>query len=472
MTYKTNERRQDPGLDFVAPFVEIVGLVLKLLLELMTLLIGWLLRKGGEAFQERVLKRHVVKPLTKKMLYSKKTTGLEDTLGYAVNKGRPFNLRELQMERHTGIIGTTGSGKSVLLGNLQEHALGSGRSIVFFDPKSSHENIENFISICEKHGRRAHVVSDYYKDATCFNPLLEGDLGNICERIMNALDWSDSFYRNESQMALLKALHQIMNVQGEDVTVRKLLEVLEKSQERKNISGLLSQLFTLDKSEYGTLIDASRAKSLTYDQIREEGVCVYIGISALGMGSAGNILNKLYFGGLLHHCRNSYTRRTTKETGPMSLFFVELSSVIHEGFIDLQNKCRGARMEITYATQCTSDIDRLGENLTSQIFENTNNLFIFNQMVPKHTEFFAKTCGTIQTLKKTFATQEGIRSDNGSEREVEEFLVHANILRNLRVGQCVFLQRAPKRLELLNVRFGHKNTMPVRNSQRVAGSVF
>jgi len=250
------------------------------------------------------------------------------------------------------------------------------------------------------------------------------------------------------------------------------LEVLEKSQERKNISGLLSQLFTLDKSEYGTLIDASRAKSLTYDQIREEGACVYIGISALGMGSAGNILNKLYFGGLLHHCRNSYTRRSTKETGPMSLFFDELSSVIHEGFIDLQNKCRGARMEITYATQCTSDIDRLGENLTSQIFENTNNLFIFNQMVPKHTEFFAKTCGTIQTLKKTFATEEGIRSDNGSEREVEEFLVHANILRNLRVGQCVFLQRVPKRLELLNVRFGYKNTMPIRNSLRVTGSAF
>ena len=124
-------------------------------------------------------------------------------------------------------------------------------------------------------------------------------------------------------------------------------------------------------------------------------------------------------------------------------------------------------MEITYATQGPADIDRINPTLTAQIFENTNNLFIFNQIVPNHTEFFARMFGTVSTEKKTYVTDKDHKQDKGSVREVEEFLVHSNILRNLKVGQCVFLQREPKRIDLLNVRYWKPPMALVDNTNNI-----
>jgi hypothetical protein len=125
----------------------------------------------------------------------------------------------------------------------------------------------------------------------------------------------------------------------------------------------------------------------------------------MGHSSSGTILNKMFFGGLLTHDKESLIGKVPgldKPTDkPIAIFFDELSSTIHEGFIDLQNKCRQAGMEITYATQGPSDIDRISPTLTAQIFENTNNLFIFNQIIPAHTEFFAKMFGTTKCEENT-----------------------------------------------------------------------
>ena len=58
-------------------------------------------------------------------------------------------------------------------------------------------------------------------------------------------------------------------------------------------------------------------------------------------------------------------------------------------------------------------------------------------------------------------------------RETEEFLAHANIFRGLRVGQCVLLQRTPKRIELINVRFQKEVTEALPEKKEAsATSVF
>ncbi len=111
-----NDNKKNKGEDTVIDaLAETLG---ELLIELFTALltfIWWLIKKGFEAYQERVLHRPIVKPLTKKMLDSQKSTGHPNALGYIPSKKRDLLLHELKMERHTGIIGSTGSGKTVLL---------------------------------------------------------------------------------------------------------------------------------------------------------------------------------------------------------------------------------------------------------------------------------------------------------------------------------------------------------------------
>jgi hypothetical protein len=40
----------------------------------------------------------------------------------------------------------------------------------------------------------------------------------------------------------------------------------------------------------------------------------------------------------------------------------------------------------------------------------------------------------------------------GTEREVNELLVHPDIIKNLRVGQCILLRHNPTKLDLINIR--------------------
>lgn len=69
--------------------------------------------------------------LTNKMNQTTK----EDAIGYSVNEKRSFLFNELDTTKHTAIIGSTGSGKTVCMELLMENALKRGQPIIYFDPK-------------------------------------------------------------------------------------------------------------------------------------------------------------------------------------------------------------------------------------------------------------------------------------------------------------------------------------------------
>ncbi|MBC7428533.1 MAG: DUF87 domain-containing protein [Bacteriovorax sp.] len=453
---KNHKKQQNDGLDFVTPFVEVFTMLVEELIKILSVVIEFIIKKIIDYVKVHLLNRRELRAITNKELKSKKKCEQNDTLGYSTNHRTPFYFNELSTTKHTAIIGSTGSGKTVCTYLLIENALRKGMPVIYFDPKPNHENINTFQKICEANNKKLYVFSDIVSKPTPFNPLSGGNLGDISDKIINALEWSEPFYKNESIEALDDVL-VALTVSNTPITFKTIVEELKKHKNLKNIKGLYNQLNKVALSEYGLMLSANPKDSLTFNQLRVDEVCLYIGISAMGHSSSGSILNKIFFGGLLTHAKESLIGKVpglNKPTDkPMAIFFDELSSTIHEGFIDLQNKCRQAGMEITYATQGPSDIDRISPTLTAQIFENTNNLFIFNQMIPTHTEFFARMFGTTSGEKKTHVMENNQVQDMGTVREVEEFLVHSNIFRNLRVGQCVFLQRVPKRIDLINIRF-------------------
>lgn len=66
---------------------------------------------------------------------------------------------------------------------------------------------------------------------------------------------------------------------------------------------------------------------------------------------------------------------------------------------------------------------------------------------------FAGLAGTATITKDTHVIEQGVRSGRSSERETETFLIHPNIFRELRVGQCAFIQRKPwRKHDVLNVK--------------------
>lgn len=449
-------KKQNPSNDnIVGDIVDAIAILVEELVKIIGQLGLWTSKQLIKYIKRKYFGIYSSEPIKPRQLKSKKTTNELGALGVSLNNKRVFNLSELNTTKHTAIIGSTGSGKTVCMRLLIENALSKAMPIIYFDPKANLENIETFKKICAASKRKLHIFSDITSDGTPFNPLLGGTLNDISDKIINSLEWSEPFYKNESIQALDEVL-EALNSQNEDLTLEMIISELKKHKNLKNIKGLYNQLKKVSGSEYSHLINQTGSNVLSFNKLRMEDSCIYIGISSMGHSSTGHILNKIFFGGLLTHAKDSLIGRVDglqdPEKKPISIIFDELSSTVHEGFIDLQNKCRQAGMEITYATQGPSDIDRISPTLTAQIFENTNNMFIFNQVVPNHTEFFAKMFGTTKTEKKTHVIDNDQRQSMGSVREVEEFLVHGNTLRNLRVGQCVLLQRIPKRVDLLNIR--------------------
>lgn len=127
--------------------------------------------------------------------------------------------------------------------------------------------------------------------------------------------------------------------------------------------------------------------------------------------------------------------------------------MITDEFIELLNKCRGVKMELTFAFQTPSDINKVSPDLCEQILENSSNWFILKQRMEKGANLFSEAIGTIEGKKDTVRTKDGEEQAQGSQRAVEQNVVHSNLIKNLNPGQCILLRHGPTRIDLVNIKY-------------------
>ena len=207
------------------------------------------------------------------------------------------------------------------------------------------------------------------------------------------------------------------------------------------------------ESDFGKILSSD--DGITFSQIRKERACLYIGLSTQGFGETAVGVGKLFLNELLYNSYSSLIDNDSKAnalSNPISVYFDEFGAVVTSDFIELQNKCRGAGIELTMAVQTIADINKIDPELTNQVVENANNLFILKQRLQDNAAYFAEAIGTIMAKKNTFQTENGEKGERGTEREVQELIVHPDIIKNLRVGQCVLLRQSPTQINLINIR--------------------
>ena len=438
-------KNQSPQLDLFTPFIEIFHELLVMLYEV-----------GTELFKWGCIKLFNMKPpleqLDRKALNVRTTTEIQDALGVDTKTVKEFLLKEIDFRRHSFIVGASGFGKTNLISILQEHSLRSNKPMIFFDPKGDMEALKTFQNICQMYKKPCYIFSEHYKDSVSLNPVLEGTINQVVDRIMRSFEWTEPYYRDASRRSLTKALQKLQK-DGETFTLKKIFDELVRLENKDNI-GLISKIEAILVSDFGRILNSDGPDALTLSKIREEGACLYIGLSTQGYGETAMAVGKLFLGELLY---NSYKTLSKEESDglkrPISIFFDEFGSLVTPEFIELQNKCRGAGMELTLAVQTASDIDRVSPELTKQVIENAGNLFILKQRLDSSASLFADAIGTILTKKQTFRIENGEKQKSGSERDVYELIAHPDIIKNLDIGQCILLRQGPTRVNLLNVRF-------------------
>jgi len=440
-----NNKKQPPQLDIFSPIYEIFHELCLLLAEIGKELIKWVLKKTFS-------KNLILDKIDRKALNVKKTTDLEDSLGIDTKNRKDFLLDEIDFRRHSFIVGASGFGKTNLMSILQEHTLRKNKPIIFFDPKGDMEALNTFKEICERYKKPCYIFSEHYHDSISLNPVLEGTVNQVTDRIMRAFEWSEPYYRDASRRSLTKSL-KTLEASDQAFTLQAIFEELEKMESKENI-GLIAKIEAILESDFGKILNSDN-EGLTLSKVREERACLYIGLSTQGYGETAMAVGKLFLGELLFNSYKTLSNEIDPKAGlknPISVYFDEFGSLVTPEFIELQNKCRGAGIELTLAVQTASDIDRINSDLTKQIIENSGNLFVLKQRMAESAKFFAESIGTVISKKQTFRIENGEQMESGSEREVHELIVHSDIIKNLNIGQCVLLRQGPTRLNLLNIR--------------------
>lgn len=441
-----NKKNKESGFDFVTIFVEVfhelsVGLM-KLLFDLAK--VGY--KKWNKNYFE-------LEKIEEKHLHSNKKAIKDNSIGFSTNQKRELNLSEIDFSKHSFIVGAAGFGKTNLISLLQEHSLQNEKPIIFIDPKGDLEALETFRALCKKYNRTCHIFSEHYKKSIKLNPFKEGSINQVTDRIISSLEWSEQFYKSVAVDALSNSL-RILQDAKRPFSLSNICSVLEESFNTKETLGLRVQLNSIRNSDFGKILEEDETTKNCM-KIREEKSCLYIGLSTQGYGETAYALGKMFLGELLYASyfkliNESDSHKSMKES--ISVFFDEFGAIVTPRFIELENKCRGAGIQLFMAVQSPSDIDKIDPHLTLAILESSSNFFVLKQRMDYGASMFANAIGTKVTKKYTTKEENGTDTGLNSVREANELLVHPDIIKNLRVGQCVLLRHNPTRLDLLNLR--------------------
>src|SRR5690606_39124332 len=160
-------------------------------------------------------------------------------------------------------------------------------------------------------------------------------------------------------------------------------------------------------------------------EVWDKKKCLYIGLPVLGYPHIARALGKIILGDLAYAVYETYKTQTVftrRSLAPIGVSIDELSAVITDEFIELLNKCRGVKMELTIAFQSISDIVKLNPQLADQLLENTSTWFILKQRVEGGAEVFSASIGTMTGKKKTVRVEGNQEQELGSQRSVEELI--------------------------------------------------
>ena len=393
--------------------------------------------------------------------------------GLAEDKSEVF-IKTKQRAMHTQVIGTTNAGKTesvILPWAIQD--IQQGRGLILIDGKADNSLLEKIWGYTVKAGREKDFKLfslSHLESSHSFNPLLGGTAEEITERVFNAFEFENPYYRSlqyEVMGQILRILeangvtptfqrinqmivdlpalqHQVDQV--DDVSLRHWFErykLLSNSERDMRTSGLLSTIGQFANGKTACLFNADQT-SINLDEVLSKGQIVYFQLPVLLSPFLGKATGKLILQSLQAAIANRHRGRD-KQKRFFSVFLDDFAEYLYPGFVSILNKSRSANVGIVFAHQALGDIKTLGEPIANTILTNSNLKVFMRGNDPESAEYFSKVIGTTTGTKFTERQTKGLfnrvkKSGEMSVRQVEEFSIHPNeFKKELGVGQAIML---------------------------------
>lgn len=423
-------------------------------------------------------------------LFSKSITAKSEDSVFCgtTDKGEDIWIKTRQRAMHTQVIGTTNAGKTesvILPWAIQD--IHSGKGLLLIDGKADNSLIDKLWAYTKQVGRENDFKLfslSRREQSFQFNPLLGGTAEEITERVFNAFEFENPYYRSlqyevmNQVMRVFEAtqtvptfqrLHQAISTPSllEDMLpkikddnlkhwVMNFAKMAPKDREERT-SGLLSAIGHFAFGENARLFNPE-AGAITIDDALKNNQIVYFQLPVLLSPFLGKATGKLVLQSLQAAVANRHRLAGKEEKRFFSVFLDDFSEYLYEGFISILNKSRSANVGIVFAHQALGDITVLGDPVANSILTNANLKIFMRGNDPDSAEYFSKVIGTLTSTKTTERQTKSLfgvnKSGEMSARDVEEFAIHPNIFkRDLGVGEAIMIVPHERGSKTVRIKF-------------------
>ncbi|MBF0106934.1 MAG: TraM recognition domain-containing protein [Deltaproteobacteria bacterium] len=404
-------------------------------------------------------------------------------IGMNKDTKKPAYLYDDERVRHVQVLGSTGFGKteSVLLPMIYND-IRRGRGLIALDAKADENLLKQILVMAQQFGREDDVLifsPDQPKQSWHYNPLKDNEPTVNMNKLVASLEWSEVFYKHKAESALLTifrayedqkitpTIHNILDGLKNPKTIltrgfqsavieddfRNFSDAYKKSKD--DYAGLIANLEHLCHSEFGAIMSESTHEISIKDAYLGRKI-VIIQASTLRFPQTAKILGKLVLNDIQNLCGFIYKNMGMSKWRVCPVYVDEFGSFAYEGFADFIRMGRGGGLATTLLHQTMGDLETVGPGFTNQIMGNTNIKIFLKSNDNTTVEEAAKMTGTKELKVHTYQVDQGVfnhmkKTGLGSEINAEEFKIHPNVFRDLKIGEAVLMVSNNNRLERIQL---------------------
>jgi len=397
---------------------------------------------------------------------------------------RREELTEGQLNHHVHIVGASGYGKTVLLSHIIKQRIQQGKGLLFIDLKGDIETIMKFSKFVADADRindlQIFSLSDQ-KLSIPYNLIEDGTPTQLRDKIMLALNWSEEYYKNQAASFLLKVLIGLCYLRDrhlfrfhlgtileaasrtefiEELSLkipegeRRVKSAMEESynflnsqDNYKSLQGLRTQIESLVLSDFGDIITSDQGGINLYETV-SQGKITFVFLDSRRYGETAKSVGRFILQDLKMVSARVDAEVPKEQRRPFTVLVDEFADLAQEDFIGFLDRARSSKMSVIVAHQEICDLLRISPEFAGRLMGNTSTLYAFLQKRPESAEMISAMAGTRKAWKETVQSSKMIWFDiptgNKSLREVEEFVIHPNVIKSLRVGKCVCVKKYPE----------------------------
>lgn len=347
--------------------------------------------------------------------------------------------KSFPMMPHIQVVGTTGSGKGVILGVLSTQWIAKGEAVFFLDPKDDAWAPHVFANAARQAGTKHHFIN-LRKQAPQFNIFDGASADEIEELFIAGFGFSDTGTAADFYSIADRKYSGIIarQIASEGLTAaqayQKNAEILEEHAPK--LGGKLRELGEV------AAVNAAPGQGASFQQVIAAGGSCYV----VGSMRAEKIIRvqKMLLVRLLQIAE---TRdRIAGDLRPVAIVLDEVKYHLSRSALEALGAARDKGVHVILAHQSLADLHDVGgldgDAVVGSVVENCKVKICYQVNNPETAEWLARMSGTIlvddetRSISKNVVLTEKVKGDR-SIRQAERYFVDENMMQNLPKTVCV-----------------------------------